>query len=127
MKTIAVLSITALLSACSLLPKKDVSGTYQGTLPCADCEKIAANIVLNNDKTYEYNAVFFKNTEKYPFIETGTYEWDSQKNDIIKLSNSQNLTLHVTDNYIELYDAEGNPPGSGINYRLEKIKSSKIN
>lgn len=127
MKTIAVLSITALLSACSLLPKKDVSGTYQGTLPCADCEKIEANVVLNADNTYQYNAVFFKNKEQHPFIEKGTYEWDPEKTDVLKLSHSRNLTLHVADNYIELYDAAGNPPESGLNYKLEKVIPKQAN
>ncbi|WP_301098907.1 copper resistance protein NlpE [Otariodibacter sp.] len=125
MKTLAVFGITALLSACSLLPEKTVSGTYKGTLPCADCEKIEANIILNNDKTYQYNAVFFKNKEQYPFIEKGTYEWYPEKTDVLKLSDSRNLTLHITDSYIELYDAEGNAPESGLSYKLEKVTLNK--
>lgn len=49
-----------MLGACSLLPQKSVSGTYAGELPCADCEKIQAQLTLNADKTYQYDTVYFK-------------------------------------------------------------------
>lgn len=61
MKKMILVSIATLLSACSMLPPKSVSGTYEGTLPCADCEKIEAKLVLNADKTYQYNTLYFKN------------------------------------------------------------------
>ena len=60
MKKLTVIGFSALLGACSLLPQKNVAGTYQGDLPCADCEKIQAELILNTDSTYQYNTVYFK-------------------------------------------------------------------
>lgn len=30
----------------------DLAGTYQGVLPCADCNGIATEILINNDQTF---------------------------------------------------------------------------
>lgn len=40
MKKIALVLTAGLLGACSMLPNKNVAGTYQGELPCSDCDKI---------------------------------------------------------------------------------------
>ena len=61
MKKIALVLTSGLLGACSMLPNKNVAGTYQGELPCSDCDKIQAELVLNADNTYQYNTVYFKN------------------------------------------------------------------
>ena len=66
MKKLTVIGFSALLGACSLLPQKNVAGTYQGDLPCADCEKIQAELILNADSTYQYNTVYFKKGKQYP-------------------------------------------------------------
>ena len=61
MKKIALVLTAGLLGACSMFPNKNVAGTYQGELPCSDCDKIQAELVLNADNTYQYNTVYFKN------------------------------------------------------------------
>ena len=119
MKKIALIAFTTILGACSLLTQKSVSGTYKGTLPCADCEKIEAEIVLNADRTYQYNMIFFKNKELHQFIEKGDYVWDGKKSNVIRLTNSDNLAILVTDSYIEICDTDGNPV-AGHNYKLQK-------
>lgn len=121
MKKIALATLVAMLSACSMLPQKNVSGIYQGTLPCADCEKIEAELVLNSDKTYQYNTVYFKNKEQHPFTEKGTYTWDSNKSGVIRLTNSDNLALKVADTFVEFCDASGNTIKSQHNYKLQKV------
>lgn len=119
MKKIAFASIIAMLSACSLWPQKSVSGTYQGTLPCADCEKIEAQLILNSDKTYQYNTVYFKNKEQHPFMEKGTYSWDKDKSDVIRLSNE--FVFKVTDELIEFCDENGEVVKSKYSYKLQKV------
>ncbi|AUI65297.1 MULTISPECIES: copper resistance protein NlpE [Glaesserella] len=121
MKKIALATFIAMLSACSLLPQKSVSGTYQGTLPCADCEKIEAELVLNSDKTYQYNTVYFKNKEQHPFTEKGTYAWDNNKPNVVRLTNSDNLALKIADTFVEFCDASGNTINSKHNYKLQKV------
>lgn len=129
MKKLSLVALVAMLSACSMLPEKTLSGTYEGTLPCADCAKIEAKLVLNSDKTYQYNTVFFKGKEQHPFFEKGTYRWDSKKSDVIHLQplKDQNndslpdILLKVADTHVELCDAEGNTAKSQ-HYRLQKVQ-----
>lgn len=117
-----VLILTLLLSACSLLPQKNISGVYYGILPCADCEKIQAELVLRDNGTYQYNTIYFKNQKEYAFSESGQYRWDAKKVDIIRLVESDNLVVKIATDYIEFCDAEGNPVKSKHNYKLQKVK-----
>ncbi|WP_373777767.1 copper resistance protein NlpE [Glaesserella sp.] len=121
MKKITLLALTAVLGACSLLPPKTVSGTYQGTLPCADCEKIEAELILNKDNSYQYNTVYYKNKEQHPFVEKGIFTWDANKPNVIRLNNSGNLAVQVTKDYVEFCDANGNTVKGPNNYKLQKV------
>lgn len=109
-----------LLSACTLSPSP--VGTYQGELPCADCEKIEAELQLNADNTYRYNTVYFKRGKTYPFSETGSFTRSGDKKEIIKLVNADNITLKLGEGYVELCDKEGLPIQSEASYKLRKIK-----
>lgn len=128
MKKLALIALTTLLGACSTLSHKTVSGTFKGTLPCADCQKIEAELILNNDNTYQYSTVFFKNKEQHPFTEKGVYVWDEKKPNIIHLNSGKannnsalpDILLKVTDTHVEMCDAAGNVP-HGNNYKLTKI------
>lgn len=122
MKKIALVAFTTMLGACSLLPQKTVSGTFQGDLPCADCEKIQAELTLNADKTYRYNTIYFKNGKEHSFTDKGTYSWDKNKSDVIRLEqDSGNLALKVSENQVEICDADGNPAKSANSYILRKV------
>ncbi len=125
MKKFAVIIFTTLLGACSLLPKKNVVGTYRGELPCADCEKIQAELVLNADNTYQYNTVFFKKNKEYAYTDKGKFNWDKNKSNVIRLEqDSGNLAFKITDNYAEICDSEGNiAKDSPLNYKLPKVKA----
>ncbi|OOH90557.1 hypothetical protein BMT54_04575 [Pasteurellaceae bacterium 15-036681] len=122
MKKLTLIALATILSACSMLQQKTVSGTYQGTLPCADCEKIEAKLELNNDGTYQYSTIYHKNKEQHPFIEKGTYSWDANKSGVIRLINSDNIAIKVADTYAEFCDASGNTINSKkLNYKLQKV------
>ena len=62
----------------------DWTGTYKGTIPCADCEGIAIEITLNEDHTFSSQSTYIgtKKTQKNVFKETGTFEWDEKGNTI---------------------------------------------
>lgn len=126
MKKIILITLTILLVGCSSLSEKAISGTFKGTLPCADCQKIDAELILNKDKTYLYRTVFFKNKEQHLFIEKGTYIWN--KPNFIHLrsgtpnshSTLPDILFKVSDSYVEMCDSNGHVP-NGNNYKLIKI------
>jgi heat shock protein HslJ len=61
----------------------DWQGTYKGITPCADCEGIATEVILNNDLTYIIKTKYLgKNNEKV-FEEKGTFTWDKTGTTII--------------------------------------------
>lgn len=120
MKKIAILTLATLLSGCSMLTQNHIAGTYKGTLPCADCEKIDAELILNQDGTYEYNTLYFKRGEQFPFTEKGKFSRNPQNDLTIRLENSADLTLKVTPEYAEFCDKYGNSV-KGKEYKLKKI------
>jgi len=52
--------------------KKDISGTYAGSLPCADCEEIIYQLQLNEDLSYR-SRVIYKGRSDVPIEKTGTF------------------------------------------------------
>lgn len=124
MKKIALIALATLLSACSALSTKSVSGTFKGTLPCADCEKIDAELVLNNDNSYEYHTVYFKKGQEYPFTDKGKYSWDKTKPNVIRLENSGGLLLQVNDTHVEYCGPDGNTIKGKADYRLNKVATT---
>ncbi|MDD0823635.1 copper resistance protein NlpE [Mannheimia sp. AT1] len=124
MKKIALIGLTtAMLGACSLLPQQNVTGTYAGELPCADCEKIQAQLTLNADKTYQYDTVYFKDKKEYAYRDKGTYSWEPNKKNVLRLEKaSGNLAFLVTEQYVEICDSNGNTVKSDNNYKLDKIR-----
>lgn len=124
MKKIVLIGFTsAILGACTLLPQKNVTGTYAGVLPCADCEKIQAKLTLNADQTYQYDTVYFKDKKEYAYRDKGTYSKEPNKPNVIRLEKaSGNLAFQVSEQYVEICDPNGNTVKSGNNYKLEKVQ-----
>lgn len=124
MKKIAVMAFATLLSACSMLAPQPISGTYKGTLPCADCEKIDAVLVLSQDNTYEYHTVYFKRGEQTPFSEKGKFSRHPNKSNVITLAMLNDvppLTLKINADSAEFCDAKGNTV-KGKEYKLRKTE-----
>lgn len=125
MKKMALLTITAFLVACSnpitTSQPQPVSGVFKGTLPCADCEKIEAELTLNDDSTYEYYTVYHKNGKEHPFTDKGNYSWDKKRKNVIRLENSENLAIQINETHAELCGPDGKPAEGTSNYQLKKI------
>lgn len=123
MKKLGIMALATLLAACSSILKSNAAGTYQGDLPCADCEKIQAELVLNADETYQYKTIYFKNGQEHPFVDKGKFTWDPNKSNVIRLGQeSGGLAFQVNPNYVEICDASGNVVvNSKFNYKLTKI------
>lgn len=93
-------------SQVALATKAEVPGTYEGLLPCADCEGIQTTYHINNDGTFVSNEVY-KGT-KDQFKTTGTWEY---KNGVLLLKSASDPTqflLRAEKNQIRLLDGDGN-------------------
>lgn len=137
----AIAMILIVMASCSPQPKKNISttsstgdnsqisldwaGVYQGVLPCADCEGIKTQLVLNEDLTYvlqtqymgEYDSIFTAN---------GSFTWDDAGSKI-SLKNQDNHKYLVGENQLFRLDREGNRiTGSLENHYILKKEQAEI-
>jgi len=85
----------------------DYLGMYKGVLPCADCNGISTNIILNKDLSYEIITVYLGKREKI-HREKGTFTWNKDGNTIIlnEIKNAPNQYF-VGENTLIQLDMEG--------------------
>ena len=84
----------------------DWAGIYQGVLPCADCEGIKTQIVLNKDLSYALETSYIGKNEKV-FKTQGTFKWD-ENGSKITLDNENKQIYQVGENRIFHLDKDGN-------------------
>ncbi|WP_027125584.1 copper resistance protein NlpE [Gelidibacter mesophilus] len=98
----------------------DWDGTYEGEVPCADCEGIKTIVIINSDKTYTIQETYL-GKETTPIETKGTFEWDDQGQRIL-LSNDRN-PYFVGENTLTLLDSEGNKNNGDLQefYVLKKV------
>lgn len=83
----------------------DWAGTYEATLPCADCPGIKTIITLKNDNTYEYNAEYLeRNTTTKS---SGDIMWHDNGSVIHLKNNDIDVKLKVVENGLVGLDTEG--------------------
>ena len=94
----------------------DWSGTYQGNLPCADCEGIQTVLILNNDLTFLKKSKYLGKKDTI-FEDKGSFSW-SKTGQIITLNNQNTEHYFVGENRIWKLDENGNkitgPDASGL-------------
>jgi uncharacterized lipoprotein NlpE involved in copper resistance len=87
----------------------DWAGTYQGTLPCADCEGIKTTLILNDDLTYKLFTIYLGKSGE-TFQSGGKFEWNEQGT-IIHLINEKSDWMQrymVAENKLFHIDKDGN-------------------
>lgn len=85
----------------------DWAGTYEGDLPCADCEGIKTTFVLNSDNTYTLTSEYVGTTNKTE--EKGNVTWSADGNQIsITTKDGQTFKYMVGENQLIQLDQEGN-------------------
>jgi len=101
----------------------DWAGTYQGTLPCADCEGIKTQIVLYKDLSYILETQYLGKDEKV-FQAKGTFKWNEDGSKIM-LDNTEKQIYQVGENRLFHLDKDGNRITGEIanNYVLEMEKT----
>ncbi|MDO5016771.1 MAG: copper resistance protein NlpE [Porphyromonas sp.] len=78
-------------------------GSYEGTLPCADCSGIATKLIINEDMTYALTSEYLEKEDGL-FEENGTYEViDIEGGQVLALTAGDNKTYYrVLDNAVAL-------------------------
>lgn len=106
----------------------DYIGTYEGIIPCADCEGIRTSLSLEDDKNYVLKTTYLGKKNATTNEVRGTYSWNKKGNTII-LSDNENGASHyfVGENYLTQLDLEGNEINGDLaeKYVLDKKSVSE--
>ncbi|WP_396169839.1 copper resistance protein NlpE [Flavobacterium sp.] len=88
----------------------DWAGTYKGITPCADCEGIETEIVLNLDLTYVMKTKYLGKGDGKVFEEKGNFVWDKTGGNIsLEGGKGGPSQYKVGENQLIQLDMEGKP------------------
>jgi len=98
----------------------DWAGTYNGTLPCADCPGIRYSITLNDDETYRLSTQYIDKSDSV-FTESGQFKWDERGSSITLADRGEKF--QVGENRLIHLDMEGNRITGDLadQYMLHKV------
>ena len=123
-KLLLVLSACAFLGACATAPKTarqlndEFTGTFAGTLPCADCSGVDTQLALNPDGTYVLSETYHKGA---PQNFTSAGKWTADKDlKYVALGDSKNYYAFHGKDELKKLDATAQPIKSGLNYTLKR-------
>ncbi|MCI7307944.1 copper resistance protein NlpE [Alistipes senegalensis] len=100
----------------------DYLGTYEGTLPAADCPGIQTALTLNPDGTYELHMKYIDRDAE--FDEKGVFSVKENLLTLTQLDDGSEEYYKVEENRLRMLDAEKQPVTGALaeNYVLQKIK-----
>lgn len=88
------------------------AGSYEGELPCADCDGIKTVIVLNEDGTYTKNQEYLGVEEPVTISESGSF-LANEDNTVLTLTSNESAEektmVKVEDGQISILKADGTP------------------
>lgn len=101
----------------------DWNGTYEGVLPCADCEGIKTTVILETDGKFTVNAEYLGKESALMDME-GEMEWSDDGNRIVLATEDEKMLFQVQEGSLLMLDQEGNVITGELAdaYLLEKIK-----
>ncbi len=86
----------------------DWNGTYEGTIPCADCEGIKTSITLSENGAYEKHVTYL-GKEQTGTITNGDFEWNETGSKVTLFEDDKAIqTYQVGENILFHLDREGN-------------------
>ena len=100
----------------------DYLGTYEGTLPAADCPGIQTTLTLNPDGAYKLHMKYIdRDTE---LDEWGRFTIEANQLTLYPDEGEPTGSYHVEENRLRMLDAEKQPVTGALaeNYVLQKIK-----
>ncbi|HAY3542728.1 TPA: copper resistance protein NlpE [Elizabethkingia anophelis] len=83
----------------------DWAGTYEGTLPCADCPGIKTTITLKDDNTYTISEEYLERKTKAE--DKGKFEWDKSGSKVSLISKDGKRQYFVGENQLIHLDMDG--------------------
>lgn len=86
----------------------DWEGTYEGTLPCADCDGVFTELTINNDETFVLHQTKMIGDKKDKTSKEGLYQWDKSGSNITMEIDGKTTLYKVGENRLILLDANGN-------------------
>ena len=100
----------------------DYRGTYEGTLPAADCPGIRTTLTLNPDGTYGLHMKYIDRAAE--FDETGIFTVKENLLTLTRLDDGSEEYYKVEENRLRMLDAEKQPVTGALaeNYVLQKNK-----
>jgi uncharacterized lipoprotein NlpE involved in copper resistance len=84
----------------------DWAGTYEGTIPCADCPGIKTVIVLNDDETFQITSEYLDRDLKVE--DSGKFMWHDNGSVVHLKGKETDIKLKVGENQLFHLDQEGN-------------------
>lgn len=98
----------------------DWAGTYQGMLPCADCEAINTELTLHDDGGYSLSRQYVGKSAQQ-FTEQGQFSWNSAGNTVL-LDTEPLQQFFVGENQLFMLDQQGQRIEGDLaaRYRLQK-------
>lgn len=84
----------------------DWAGTYEGTLPCADCPGIKTTIVLDYDNNYKYKAEYLERNTTV--TDSGKVMWLVNGSVIHLKTKDLDVKYKVGENVLIQLDGDGN-------------------
>jgi uncharacterized lipoprotein NlpE involved in copper resistance len=102
-----VASSAEISSAHNAQNSLDWAGDYQGTLPCADCEGIKTQLILNADSTYSMTETYLGKGNDNPFKSTGNFSFGHTGSIITLDQHGDQRKYFVAENQLYALDQEG--------------------
>lgn len=101
----------------------DWAGTYEGVLPCADCEGIETRVTLSYDGTYTIRQKYLGTSENV-FQSSGTFSWNEAGNTVTLPSSPTPNSYFVGENRLFHLGMDGERITGNLAelYTLEKIE-----
>lgn len=105
----------------------DWEGTYEGTLPCADCVGIKTTLTLFADGTFERTQDYLGKNGT-PFTDNGKFEWNEGGSLISLIDNNDNQKYQVGENQLFHLDNSGNLIKGNLSekYILRKLNDETV-
>lgn len=86
----------------------DYTGTYKGTIPCADCSGIEVLITLKDDGTYSKTMTYIGKEPDNVFTTSGSYHWAAGDTNVVLKGEKEPDIYKVEENRIIMLDGDGN-------------------